>query len=95
MMSLSTDTTSGIGTPAIAPIALDPDQGDALWFLGCLATVKAGTESTAGRVAVIEHLAPRIVGFCHDIVGDHLVRHGLSSATPSWFDKLTMRATQA
>ena len=59
MMSLSTDTTGGIGTPAIAPIALDPDQGDALWFLGCLATVKAGTESTAGRVAVIEHLAPR------------------------------------
>jgi quercetin dioxygenase-like cupin family protein len=59
MMGLSTDTASGIDTPAIAPIALDPDQGEALWFLGLLATVKAGAETTAGRVAVIEHLAPR------------------------------------
>jgi quercetin dioxygenase-like cupin family protein len=59
MMSLSADMVSGIDTPAVAPIALDPNQGEALWFLGILATVKAGTESTGGRVAVIEHLAPR------------------------------------
>lgn len=58
MMRLSTDTMSGTDTPTVAPIALDPDQGEALWFLGLLATVKAGTETTGGRVAVIEHLAP-------------------------------------
>ena len=43
----------------IAPIALGPDEGEALWFLGALATVKASAETTGGRVAVIEHLAPR------------------------------------
>jgi quercetin dioxygenase-like cupin family protein len=58
-MSLSAHSDSVTDTPAIAPIALDPEEGEALWFLGILATVKAGTESTAGRVAVIEHLAPR------------------------------------
>jgi quercetin dioxygenase-like cupin family protein len=43
----------------IAPIALGPGEGEALWFLGALATVKASAETTGGRVAVIEHLAPR------------------------------------
>jgi quercetin dioxygenase-like cupin family protein len=42
-----------------APIALAPGAGEALWFLGVLATVKASAETTGGRVAVIEHLAPR------------------------------------
>lgn len=45
------------GTPQ--PIALGPGEGEALWFLGFLTTIKASTESTAGRVAVIEHEAPR------------------------------------
>lgn len=44
--------------PAIAPIALASGEGEALWFLGILATVKSSAETTAGRVAVIEHLAP-------------------------------------
>jgi quercetin dioxygenase-like cupin family protein len=47
---------------AVAPIAHGPDAGEALWFLGCLATVKASAATTAGRVAVIEHLAPRGAG---------------------------------
>ena len=41
------------------PIALGPDQGEPLWFLGILAVVKASTETTDGQVAVIEHHAPR------------------------------------
>lgn len=41
------------------PIALQPDEGEALWFLGGLLTVKAASASTAGRMAVIEHRAPR------------------------------------
>ncbi len=45
--------------PAVAPIALAAGEGEALWFLGSLATIKASSESTAGRVAVIEHLSPR------------------------------------
>ena len=43
---------------AAGPIALQQDEGEALWFLGCLATIKASGETTQGRVAVIEHLAP-------------------------------------
>jgi quercetin dioxygenase-like cupin family protein len=44
---------------AVAPIALRAGEGEALWFLGSLATIKSSSESTAGRVAVIEHLGPR------------------------------------
>ena len=44
-------------TPPVAPIALGADEGEALWFLGVLATIKASADTTAGRVAVIEHLA--------------------------------------
>jgi quercetin dioxygenase-like cupin family protein len=47
------------GIHEVAPIALAPDAGEALWFLGTLATVKASADTTAGRVAVIEQLAPR------------------------------------
>ncbi len=43
----------------IAPIALGAGEGDALWFLGVLIHVKADVASTAGRVAVLEHRAPR------------------------------------
>jgi mannose-6-phosphate isomerase-like protein (cupin superfamily) len=50
-MTTSTSTS-------VAPIALERDEGEALWFLGVLATIKASTETTGGRVAVIEHLAP-------------------------------------
>jgi quercetin dioxygenase-like cupin family protein len=46
----------------IAPIALGPDEGEALWFLGFLVTMKASGGTTGGRVAVIEHLAPRGAG---------------------------------
>jgi quercetin dioxygenase-like cupin family protein len=45
-------------SPPIAPIAFKPDEGEARWFLGALVTIKASTETTGGRVAVIEHLAP-------------------------------------
>jgi hypothetical protein len=43
----------------VAPITRQPDEGEALWFLGILATIKASAETTGGQVAVIEHLAPR------------------------------------
>jgi quercetin dioxygenase-like cupin family protein len=47
---------------AIVPIAHGPGEGEALWFLGCLVTAKATTATTAGRVAVLEHRAPRGAG---------------------------------
>ena len=53
---------STTGSPAVVPIALQPDEGEALWFLDFLVMVKASTETTDGRVAVIEHLAPRGAG---------------------------------
>src|ERR1700749_4200480 len=46
----------------VTPIVAGPGEGEALWFLGVLATIKASAETTAGRVAVIEHLAPRGAG---------------------------------
>ena len=52
-------TTTSAG---VAPIALQPGEGEALWFLGTLATIKATRETTDGRVAVIEHLAPKGAG---------------------------------
>jgi quercetin dioxygenase-like cupin family protein len=50
------------GTSTIDPIALRSGEGEALWFLGSLVTVKASAETTGGRVAVIEHLAPQGAG---------------------------------
>src|SRR6266702_7947493 len=49
-------------TSALSPIALHADEGEAIWSFGVLATIKASTETTAGRVAVIEHLAPEGAG---------------------------------
>jgi quercetin dioxygenase-like cupin family protein len=46
----------------VAPIVAGPGEGEALWFLGVLATVKSSAETTGGAVAVIEHLAPRGAG---------------------------------
>jgi quercetin dioxygenase-like cupin family protein len=43
----------------VSPIALQATEGEALWAFGTLATIKASSETTDGRVAVIEHLAPQ------------------------------------
>jgi quercetin dioxygenase-like cupin family protein len=45
--------------PSIAPIALQPGEGDARWFLGALGTIKSAAETTDGRVAVLEFLWPQ------------------------------------
>lgn len=49
-------------SPALNPIALQAGEGEAIWSFGVLATIKASSETTAGRVAVIEHLAPQGAG---------------------------------
>ena len=49
-------------TPEVAPIGLAAGEGEAVWAFGFLATVKASSETTNGRVAVIEHLGPRGAG---------------------------------
>jgi quercetin dioxygenase-like cupin family protein len=46
----------------VAPIALAPEEGEALWGFGFLVTSKASSEATEGRVAVLEHLGPRGAG---------------------------------
>jgi quercetin dioxygenase-like cupin family protein len=45
--------------PAPSPIALPPGEGEALWFMDFLATIKASAEETGGRVAVIHHAGPQ------------------------------------
>jgi quercetin dioxygenase-like cupin family protein len=52
---MSTSTTP---TQPLAPIALQPGEGDARWFLGALGTIKAAPESTGGKLAVIEFRWP-------------------------------------
>ena len=47
---------------SVAPIALQPGEGDARWFLGFLVTIKSTAEATNGRVAVIEHLGTQGLG---------------------------------
>ncbi|HET7851485.1 MAG TPA: quercetin 2,3-dioxygenase [Methyloceanibacter sp.] len=42
----------------INPIALRREEGEAVWFLGALAIIKASGEATGGRTAIIEILAP-------------------------------------
>jgi quercetin dioxygenase-like cupin family protein len=44
---------------ALAPIALSAGEGEALWFLGQLVTIKSSSETTDGRVAVTETVGPR------------------------------------
>ena len=54
------DEESPMGAAAkavINPIALQC-EGEANWFLGSLAIIKASGETTGGRVAIIEILAP-------------------------------------
>jgi quercetin dioxygenase-like cupin family protein len=53
---------STAASPPLAPIALQHDDGEPLWFLGSLARVKASGESTEGRVAVVEFQSPRGTG---------------------------------
>ena len=46
----------------VNPIALQPSEGEPVLAFGVLATIKASSETTDGRVAVIEHLAPEGAG---------------------------------
>lgn len=48
--------------PHTNPIVLGEEEGEAIWSFGALATIKASSETTAGRVAVIELLAPQGAG---------------------------------
>jgi quercetin dioxygenase-like cupin family protein len=41
------------------PLALGPEEGEALWCVGALTTVKAAAEQIAGAYAMIEDLAPK------------------------------------
>ncbi|MEZ5078677.1 MAG: quercetin 2,3-dioxygenase [Solirubrobacterales bacterium] len=49
-------------TEKVSPIVAGPGEGEALWFMDFLATIKSTAESTGGAVAVIEHLAARGAG---------------------------------
>jgi quercetin dioxygenase-like cupin family protein len=43
-------------------LALGPAEGEALWCVGALTTVKAAAEQTAGAYSLIEDLAPKGAG---------------------------------
>jgi len=44
--------------PANRTFALDPEEGEALWWMGGLATIKATGEQTGGRYTLVEVLVP-------------------------------------
>jgi quercetin dioxygenase-like cupin family protein len=48
-----------MSTTAVSPIALQAGEGESFWFLGALTTIKASGDTTDGRVAVVEVLAPQ------------------------------------
>jgi len=50
----TTDTTRA----EVRPYVLGPAEGQALWFLGNLVTVKAAGPQTGGRITVVEFLNP-------------------------------------
>ena len=52
-------TMTTAASARVGPIEVQHDGGEALWLLGTLATIKASAQTTDGRVAVIEHVAPR------------------------------------
>ena len=58
----SPTTTTADPPSAASTIALGPGEGDAYWFFGQLVTIKSSGNSTGGRVAVTETLAPRGTG---------------------------------
>lgn len=62
MNNLSTVSSDRNTTHDLAPIALGPNEGESLWFLGSHVLIKASADTTSGRVAVIEHLSPRGAG---------------------------------
>src|SRR5256885_9501876 len=43
----------------VAPSWSGPGEGERLWFLGTLATIKVSGEASEGRFALIEFLFPR------------------------------------
>jgi mannose-6-phosphate isomerase-like protein (cupin superfamily) len=45
-----------------SPVALGPAEGEALWCVGALTTVKAAAAQTAGADSLIEDLAPKGAG---------------------------------
>ena len=45
--------------------ALEPGEGEALWWFGQLATIKATKEQTGGRYTLVEILAPEGGGVLH------------------------------
>jgi quercetin dioxygenase-like cupin family protein len=47
------------GDPIAAATWSGPAEGERLWFLGTLATIKINCEATGGRFALIEFLFPR------------------------------------
>jgi quercetin dioxygenase-like cupin family protein len=53
-----TETTQTAATP----VALQPDEGEALWFFGTLVTIKAGAEQTAGTAFITDNVGPRGAG---------------------------------
>ena len=52
-------TTFDKSSLARVPAILTPEEQRAVWFLGALIRVRAGGESTGGRLAILEHAGPR------------------------------------
>jgi hypothetical protein len=74
--------TTETASTAISPSALQQNEGEALWFMGALATIKASSETTDGRVAVIELLAPIEAPAGSFVYGPRDVPHSFLVSSP-------------
>src|SRR3954449_12390979 len=55
-------STSAPQSSPAKPIALQPGEGDARWFLGFLVTIKSSHETTDGTVSVMDHYGVQGLG---------------------------------
>jgi len=44
----------------LVPVSTGPEEGERIWFLGTLGTIKVPGEATGGRFALIEFLLPHL-----------------------------------
>ncbi len=78
---------------ASRPFAHEPAEGEALWWIGMLATIKATAEQTGGRYTLVEVLAPD--GFASPLHVHHSEDEGfwiLEGETTFYVGDLTIKA---
>jgi quercetin dioxygenase-like cupin family protein len=74
------------------PYALQPDQGEMLWFFGMLLTFRAGARQSAGEYSLSEQLGPRgLATPLHRQPADRESFYVLEGEMSYWLDDVWLR----